>query len=332
MREIWLLLDSRSLGGIETHVAELAAGLLAAGERPRVLFLTDHGPHPLRDRLSREGVAWEALDGGFTTLLRRLRQGRPRVLHTHGYKANIAGRFAAHLAGVKAVASFHAGERPRGRLALYDIADRYTSCLGGRIAVSRPILARLPFGGTLVPNFVAVPSALPPGGADTLAFAGRMSHEKGPDRFCELAAKLPGVVSVAYGDGPMRAELQQRHARHVRFMGAVAGMDAAWADIGLLVIPSRAEGLPLAALEAMAHGVPVAAFALGGLPDLIEDGANGFLAAPDDMAALTAAAARWRALDTGSRAAMARAAWQSVGARYGRAGGISAITALYPPA
>ena len=53
MEEIWLLLDSRDMGGIESHVAELAAGLCAAGERVRVLFLADHGPHPLRARLER---------------------------------------------------------------------------------------------------------------------------------------------------------------------------------------------------------------------------------------------------------------------------------------
>ena len=74
--EIWLLLDSRGFGGIESHVAELAAGLRAAGHAPRVLLLEDHGPHPLGARLAAEGVACEALPGGFRPLLRRLRAGR----------------------------------------------------------------------------------------------------------------------------------------------------------------------------------------------------------------------------------------------------------------
>ncbi len=104
MNDIWLALDSRGLGGIESHVAELAAGLRAAGMLPRVLFLADHGPHPLRARLQRDGVAWEVLPkGGLRALWRRLRAGRPALLHTHGYKANSAwpagGKTVRHSGG-----------------------------------------------------------------------------------------------------------------------------------------------------------------------------------------------------------------------------------------
>ena len=55
-RETWLLLDSLGFGGIESHVAELAAGLREAGRRPRVMLLQDHGPHALAARLQAEGV------------------------------------------------------------------------------------------------------------------------------------------------------------------------------------------------------------------------------------------------------------------------------------
>lgn len=329
MRETWLLLDSRSLGGIESHVAELAAGLAAAGDVPRVLFLADYGPHPLRARLAREGLRCETLGGGLAGLLRRLRQGRPRVLHTHGYKANLLGRLAAPLCGIRSVASYHAGERPQGRLATYDALDRWTSFASRRIAVSRPILRRLPFGGTLVPNFVSVPAAAPATDASVVAFVGRMVPEKGPDRFCELARLLPQAACVAFGDGPLRAALQGAHGERVRFAGARAGMDDAWQAVGLLVISSRAEGLPLAALEAMAHGVPVAAFALGGLPELIEHGRNGWLAPPDDLPALAGCVAEWLALAPGQRQAIGRAAWQTVSARYSRAAGVAAIRDIY---
>jgi len=330
-RETWLLLDSRGLGGIETHVAELAAGLLAAGESPRVLFLTDYGPHPLHPRLAAESIPWSVVSGGMLGLRRMLRRDRPCVLHTHGYKANIIGRVAALASFVPAIASYHAGEAPRGRLALYDVLDRATSCLGPRIAVSRQILQRLPFGGTLVPNFVAVPDNMPNAGPQVVAFVGRMVAEKGPDNFCELAATLPGVRFAAYGDGPLRAALEQANPG-MRFLGAVAGMDAHWRDVGLLVISSRAEGLPLAALEAMAHGVPVAAFGLGGLPELIEDGFNGYLAAPGDTAALQGCVRRWLALEPAARTSMARTAWRSVASGYGRESGVAAIRQVYATA
>jgi glycosyltransferase involved in cell wall biosynthesis len=329
MDEIWLLLDSRGLGGIESHVAELAEGLAAAGERPRVLFLRDHGPHPLRDRLDASRILHESLAGGFRPLLARLRAGRPRLLHTHGYKSNLLGRAAGRLAGVPTVASFHAGERPGGAVALYDAADRWTAWLGGRIAVSAPIRARIPFGATLVPNFVAVPPAAPGPGPLSVAFVGRFSPEKGPDLFAALAAALPDLAFEAFGDGPLRASCEAAAAGRIRFHGARAGMDGAWAGIGLLAITSRAEGLPLAALEAMAHGVPVAAFAVGGLPDLIADGRDGFLAPPGDVEALARRIRAWAALPDEARAGLRAAARCSLAERFGREAGVARMRAAY---
>jgi starch synthase len=57
----------------------------------------------------------------------------------------------------------------------------------------------------------------------------------------------------------------------------------------LLCAPSREEGLGLAAIEAMASGLPVVATHVGGLPEVVVDGETGFLVAPDDRAALAAA-------------------------------------------
>lgn len=331
--ETWLLLDSSGMGGIESHVAELAAGLRDAGESPRVLFLRDHGPHPLRGRLDADEIPWEALAGGFLPLVRRLRKGMPRILHTHGYKANLLGRAAACLLGIPCAATFHAGETPAGRVALYDKADRWTSfACGARLAVSRPILARLPFRSTLAPNFVLVPPP-PPGGfvpPDSVAFVGRMSREKGPDLFIDLAAASRGPRYLAYGDGPEMSGIRlASHGTGVELMGAVASMEGHWKEVGLLAVTSRAEGLPLAALEAMARGVSVASFAVGGLPDLVEDGVSGFLVPPGDVEAMAAVVRRWRGMEPASRTAMAGAARDRVAREFGRAAGVGRIRAAY---
>lgn len=328
---IWLLLDSRAAGGIESHVAELASGLLARGDRVRVLFFQDHGPHPLRKRLDDSGVAWEALAGGLRPLLLRLRAAdAPDILHTHGYKANLFGRVAALLCRVKHVATYHAGEDPPGRLAWYDRADRWTSWLGRRIAVSRPILKRLPFGGQLVPNFIALPpmpdrTNIP----DTIGFVGRMSHEKGPDLFCDLARLAPGPHYAAFGGGAMLDGLRAAHGDTVTFHGALESMAGAWREIGLLAVTSRAEGLPLAVLEAMARGVPVAAFAVGALPEVIEDGVTGFIAPAGDLPGLARRVAQWRALGPAGQHRMAGAARAVVAERFSREAGVEAISACY---
>ena len=72
----------------------------------------------------------------------------------------------------------------------------------------------------------------------------------------------------------------------------------------------------MAALEALAHGIPVAAFAVGGLPELIEHGRNGWLVAPGDTAAMTATVAAWRLLPELARREMAITARATVASRY----------------
>lgn len=324
--ETWLLLDSRGFGGIESHVAELAAGLRIAGQAPRVLLLQAHGPHPLAARLLAEGVPLEVLPGGFRALHRRLRVGRPALLHTHGYKANLLGRLAVRLTGTPCVASFHAGERPTGRLALYHALDRWTAGLNPAIAVSRQILARLPWGGELAPNFIALPPEAQGEPPACVAFVGRLSAEKGPDLFAALSRLAPGPRYEVFGDGPMREAMT---APGLVLHGAVPGMGQAWRGIGLLAITSRAEGLPLAALEAMAHGVPVAAFRLGGLPDLITDGQDGFLAAPADLRGLASAVQRWGSMTIAERQAMSLAARATIAARFSREAGVRRILEVY---
>jgi glycosyltransferase involved in cell wall biosynthesis len=149
--------------------------------------------------------------------------------------------------------------------------------------------------------------------------------------FCDLADQArrsaPGLAFHLYGDGPMRTALGNREG--VVFQGARAGMGDAWADIGLLAVTSRAEGLPLAALEAMAHGVAVASFAVGGMPDLIAHGLNGFLAPAGDVGALAQHVAAWQRLGAEGRARLARAAIATIRDRYSRVAGVNRVVAIY---
>ena len=326
--EIILLLDSRSIGGIETHVLNLAAALRATGEPARVVLLRDHGPHPMAPALVARGVPLTALGGG-VELPRFLAVQRPKVLHTHGYKAGVLGRFWARLLGVPVVSTYHSGDRGVGRVRLYSALDRRTAFLAPSIAVSRDIATALPSGTAVIENFVPLPDAGATGAGRAVAFVGRLSPEKGPDTFCELATRLPNLRWHVYGDGPMRSELTGRFGDRVTFHGAVADMAAVWRGTGLLCMPSRREGLPMAALEAMAHGVPVAAFAVGGLPDLLSDGACGWLAPPGDRDALAAAIATWSRLDVAARSTIGHRARAVIAKRYSPGAGLPKILAVY---
>jgi glycosyltransferase involved in cell wall biosynthesis len=153
------------------------------------------------------------------------------------------------------------------------------------MAVSKEIAGRHPFGSTVVPNFVAMPSCprtRPPG--KNVGFVGRLSYEKGPDLFCELALRVGDAFNWnIYGDGPMRAELEARYAPRVRFHGLTLDMEAAWSGLDVLLISSRAEGLPMTALEAMAHGIPVICSRVGALANVVEHGESGWLFEAGDL-------------------------------------------------
>lgn len=131
-----------------------------------------------------------------------------------------------------------------------------------------------------------------------LVFAGRLSAEKGVDVLIE-AMSMAGTqarLDIA-GDGPERARLEALASRHamgsrITFHGRLAKpeltrlMNRSTAS----VVPSRwHENQPMTVLESFAAGVPVIATSLGGLPELVRDGVDGWIIPPEDPVALARA-------------------------------------------
>ncbi len=328
-QEIWLALDSRAPGGIESHVRQLAEGLKRRGQLVRVVFLRDYGEHPLHDVLRAADIPSLVLDGRIGSLWRHLRRARPALLHTHGYKAGILGRVAARLNRIPVISTFHAGERPSGRLALYDCLDRHTARLAQqRFAVSPAIMQRLPVTAELTDNFVD-DAGLAISHGRQIAFVGRLSEEKGPDRFLRLASEFPQQQFHLYGDGPQMAALRQTAPKNLQFHGQQDDMTPLWQNIGLLVMPSRHEGLPMAALEAMARGIPVLASNVGALDQLVEDGTNGWLVENGDQEALAERLGHWLAMDTEQIQTMQQASQRQITRRYSADIAIPRLIAVY---
>jgi L-malate glycosyltransferase len=95
------------------------------------------------------------------------------------------------------------------------------------------------------------------------------------------------------GDGPVRADAERLAADcapdgDVLFLGEQEDAVALLSISDLFLLPSSQESFGLAALEAMACGVPVVASGVGGLPEIIEDGVTGFVCAPDDVDGMAA--------------------------------------------
>lgn len=130
------------------------------------------------------------------------------------------------------------------------------------------------------------------------ATIGRLSSEKNVAAFVAAFAavveRVPTAVGLVVGDGPCRDALQSQVARaglqsNIRFLGVRDDIDAIYALVDCLVLPSTSEGMPLVALEAMARGIPVVASAVGDLPRLLANAGHGRLVAPGDVAGLATA-------------------------------------------
>jgi glycosyltransferase involved in cell wall biosynthesis len=311
---IWHLIDSSTIGGAERHISILVECLKKRGVDAEAVLYKNYGANRWLDQLAAEKTPFRVLDGSFAGLIKALVRHRPDLLHLHGYKAGILGRIPARLLGIPVVTTFHSGERSHGRLGIYEHADEWSAFLGERVSVSAAVQQRLPYRSTFIKNFV--PDAAPPAAATlprSVAFVGRLSSEKGPDLFCELAAQCHADVSWhVYGDGPLRSGLEKRFGSVVNFHGIVADLTEIWPGIGLLVMPSRFEGLPYAALEALSSGVPLLAARVGGLPSAVVEPATGWLFEPGQLAQAVGKLDAWLALDAAAQAAMRLRCWQHI--------------------
>jgi glycosyltransferase involved in cell wall biosynthesis len=115
-------------------------------------------------------------------------------------------------------------------------------------------------------------------------YAGRLSPEKG---VLELVEAARGMNLVVAGDGPLR-----KHVPQARGFVPPDELGRLYARAAVVACPSHREGFGVACLEAMAHGRPVVASAVGGLLDLVVDGETGIHVPPGDVSALRSALER----------------------------------------
>ncbi|ELC3159416.1 glycosyltransferase family 4 protein [Vibrio harveyi] len=325
--EVWILLDSRIYGGIESHVVELATGLQSFHVNVRVVLVVEYDPPaPLIDKLNQAQIPVSCLwhlcpksERSKTIPVKQITgavaEHQPSVIHTHGYKAALLARSAKLFTRTfpRLISTYHAGETPTGKVWVYDWMDRYSARLSDHsFAVSQAIQDKLPTQSELLNNFVTIPEQHCR--YKEIAFVGRLSHEKGADRFIDIARQIPDIEFSIYGDGPEKSRLVESAPANVIFHGHQSDMDAVWRNISVLVISSRYEGLPMAALEAMARGIVVISLDVGRLPDLIQDGQNGFLA--HDIPALTDKINNWLEMSHSEQYPMRHKAIETIKAHY----------------
>jgi colanic acid/amylovoran biosynthesis glycosyltransferase len=245
--------------------------------------------------------------------------GRRDLVHAHW----LAAGAICVLARRRFVLTLH-GSGTAGRFADLELARRHPRLFGFVVRRAEVVIgvsealaeAARRCGGRdvrTIPNGVALPaSAGDEAEPVEVLFVGRLSPEKGIE---ELVAATERMNLVVAGDGPLRHLVPDA-------LGFVPHDELGdlYDRAAVVVCPSYREGLPLCVLEAMAHGKPVVASAVGGIPELVEDGVTGFLVEPGDVAGLRAAIERLladpmlrRRLGLAARARVAeRCSWDRV--------------------
>jgi glycosyltransferase involved in cell wall biosynthesis len=258
----------------------------------------------VRPGLMRPAMIWTNVVA-FAGLVRYLRRVRPVVLHAFLFHSYVTAAAAARLARVPVVV---AGRRSmsvtRGRplfRALERVADRLTDLIVANAeAVAEE--ARLVDGVaaekiTVVYNalprdaFVpAAPAAIAATSPVVLCLANLRpckGHADLLDAVALLRDRGTDVTVVLAGDGPQRPRLTSQATAlglDVRFLGSRTDVNALLARADVVVLPSTAEGLSNAVMEAMAAGCPVVATRVGGTVELLAG--RGVLVPPRDPAAL----------------------------------------------
>lgn len=252
------------------------------------------------------------------------RERRP-VLHTHGYKANIAGRVLRLLGApiARLIATVHGMNDETRALVLYNRLDRLTAPLSDVVAVTD---ARLPptFPRRTQTIYVAngIPDRPPfdlgerqrarqrwriPAEAFVVGLLGRVNVAKGTLEVFRAARDCAdGRVMFAFaGDGELVDSSEA--PSHVRFLGYVDEPETYLPALDVYLQASYTEGLSLALLESMRGGLPAVATDVGSTSRAIEDGRDGMLIAPRDPGAIARAVERL-AGDEDLRSRLGRAA------------------------
>jgi glycosyltransferase involved in cell wall biosynthesis len=129
-----------------------------------------------------------------------------------------------------------------------------------------------------------------------IGLIGRLEYQKNHEAFFRVIQKLkevfPRVMGVCVGDGRRRQQLEdevseQNLRENIVFLGNRSDVSAILQVLDVQVLPSRWEGLPNVLLEGMLYRLPIVATAVGGVPEVIRDGYNGFLVAVDDDMAMS---------------------------------------------
>ena len=275
----------------------------------RALGLGEPHLFPVRGSLARVSTAAQVI-----RMARLIRRRGIRIVHGTDFVTNFLGLLAGRLAGARVVVSrVDMGHARPGFGPLRRKVEKLVSARADVVCANAEAVGRLciaeegcsPERVVVIKNGIDLPrfdalSALPlegplPAGGPLVAVVANLWPVKDHRTLVEAAAlvheRIPDVRFALVGDGPERTALQQRIDAlalrdAVHFLGTRYDVPAILARASAFCLPSRAEGLSNAIMEAMAARLPVVATDAGGNAELVHDGVTGSVVPVGDAAAI----------------------------------------------
>jgi glycosyltransferase involved in cell wall biosynthesis len=275
--------------------------------------------------------------------IKLVRKEKIDLIETHGYKACFIGLFLKIFSRKPWITVLHGHTAENLKMNFFSWLELRMARYADRIVtVSAEMRRRLILGGLPAGKTVTIHNAIDPSQFITaeqtitrtrfgvgkheflIGIVGRFSPEKGQDLFIKafklLALSNPQVKVIFIGEGPTEAEIRAMVHKYglenrVVFAGYQPEILSFYQILDLIVMPSRSEGLPSVALEALFYRVPVVATAVGGTGEVIINEKTGLLVSPEDPEKLSAAIARM-ITDSSLQKSVAEAGFELISERF----------------
>lgn len=312
------LIASNFFGGPERQIFEHIKLLNNRGNYQGVVcsYLEGDENAPLLEQCSKAGIpffsikARSAYDFNQISELKHiLDKNKINLLCAHGYRSTIIGLFARHRLNIPVIGFSRGWTKDNIKIRLYNWVDRVSLAFVDHIvAVSYGQKQRLlqfnfgypsisvaqncinlePYDSKYSSDDIKIEFGIPDG-CIVIGSVGRLSPEKGHryllEAFAAVLKKTDNAVLVVIGDGVSEHSLKKQSQSlniedKVFFLGFRHDVHRILTIFDLFVLPSEQEGLPNALLEAFAAQIPVVATAVGGVPEVLDDGVSGYMVPP----------------------------------------------------
>ncbi|MEM3063583.1 MAG: glycosyltransferase [Nitrososphaerota archaeon] len=318
-RNIIILVDALVPGGAETLAVNSAIGLKNLGHYNPIVCATRREGNVLEERLRENGIEFISLGRNwtfeihrFSHLVRIIRERNVEVIHAHKDGSNFWGAIIGKLAGVSAIiAHVHGGiSNLQNRMMNKVVASLSDKVIAVSESERRKLIEKWHFpdlkvikiyngvnanGYRIKPNLAIRKELGLEADCPTVGIVAGLRPEKDHKTFLLSASKILKEFKNAYflivGDGIEREKLEGFTSelgisRNCIFTGYRRDVSDILSIIDVGVLCSEREGLPLTLLEYMFSSKPIVATRVGGVPEVVQEGFNGFLVPPCDYNAL----------------------------------------------